>query len=68
MMPMGGAGAGMPMARAVEGGGNEAVHSQLVTGNHGDEVVGQIAGVATPVVGAAEPVVTEAPPDKELSL
>ncbi|MFE3542331.1 hypothetical protein ACFXK0_05095 [Nocardia sp. NPDC059177] len=69
-MPMGGAAgaAGAPMARAVDGGGNEAVHSQLVTGNHGDEVVGQLDGVATPVVGAVESVSTEAPPDKELSL
>ncbi|WP_194825910.1 hypothetical protein [Nocardia sp. XZ_19_231] len=69
-MPMGGAGggAGMPMARAVDGGGNEAVHSQLVTGNHGDEVVGQIEGVSMPVVGAAEPATTEAPPDRELTL
>lgn len=67
-MPMGAGAAGGPMARAVDGGGNEAVHTQLVTGHHGDEVVGQIAGVSMPVVGAAEPVTTEAPPDKELTL
>lgn len=69
-MPMGGgaAGAGMPMARAAEGGGNEAVHTQLVTGQHGDEVVGAIDGVSMPVVGGAETVTTEAPPDKELEL
>ncbi|GGN85938.1 hypothetical protein [Nocardia rhizosphaerihabitans] len=67
-MPMGAGGAGAPMARAVDGGGNEAVHTQLVTGHHGDEVVGQIDGVSMPVVGGAEPVTTEAPPDKELTL
>ncbi|MFD6391371.1 hypothetical protein [Nocardia sp. NPDC060259] len=67
-MPMGAGGAGAPMARAVDGGGSEAVHTQLVTGHHGDEVVGQIDGVSMPVVGGAEPVTTEAPPDKELTL
>ncbi|WP_278264914.1 hypothetical protein [Nocardia sp. AG03] len=67
-MPMGGAAGGAPLARAVDGGGNEAVHTQLVTGHHGDEVVGQLDGVSMPVVGAAEPATTEAPPDKELTL
>ncbi|MFC9661371.1 hypothetical protein ACFVJ5_14145 [Nocardia sp. NPDC127606] len=68
-MPMGGAaGAGAPMARAADGGGNEAVHTQLVTGHHGDEVVGAIDGVSMPVVGAVEAATTEAPPDKELTL
>lgn len=68
-MPMGGAaGAGTPMARVADGGGNEAVHTQLVTGHHGDEVVGAIDGVSMPVVGAVEAATTEAPPDKELTL
>ncbi|WP_280482150.1 hypothetical protein [Nocardia cyriacigeorgica] len=39
----------------------------LVSGQHGDEVVGDIEGVSLPVVGAAEPQ-SEAPPDKELTL
>ncbi|MGS2808682.1 hypothetical protein [Nocardia sp. MW-W600-9] len=67
-MPMGAGGAGL--ARPVDGGG-EAVHSNLVTGQHGDEVVGQLEGVSAPVVGAAaQPMAaaSEVPPDKELSL
>lgn len=38
----------------------------LVTGAHGDEVVGVIEGVSIPVVGAVEAV--DEPPDKALTL
>ena len=40
--------------------------SGLVTGAHGDEVVGVIEGVVLPVVGAIEAI--EEPPDKALTL
>ncbi|MFE3188700.1 hypothetical protein ACFXHA_06795 [Nocardia sp. NPDC059240] len=40
--------------------------SKLVTGAHGDEVVGVIEGVVLPVVGAIEAI--EEPPDKALTL
>lgn len=65
-MPMGAGGAGL--ARPVDGGAGDAVHSQLVTATHGDEVVGQLDGVSTPVVGATEAAPSEAPPDKALTL
>lgn len=67
-MPMG---AGAGMARGSEGGSGEAVYSQLVTGHHGDEVVGELDGVSAPVVGATAQQVaasSDVPPDKELSL
>jgi hypothetical protein len=65
MMPMGGAAGAAHAARAA--GDASSVSSHLVTGQHGDEVVGNIDGVSLPVVGAAEHV-SEPPPDKELTL
>ncbi|WP_433193034.1 hypothetical protein ACQP1G_30445 [Nocardia sp. CA-107356] len=62
-MPLGGAGA----ARGGAASGDEAVRADLVTGEHGDEVVGRIDRVSLPVVGATD--VTAAPgPDKEFTL
>ncbi|GAB4583215.1 hypothetical protein [Nocardia sp. IFM 10818] len=64
MSPMGSA-AGA--ARAGDAGGDAgADRPNLVTGAHGDEVVGLIEGVSIPVVGAAEPV--DDLPDKALTL
>ncbi|MEU2177747.1 hypothetical protein ABZ552_26340 [Nocardia sp. NPDC019219] len=66
-LPMGGAGtAGAGLAREGES-GTDALRGQMVTGRHGDEVVGRIEGVSLPVVGAAD-TTSEPPPDKELTL
>lgn len=68
MMPMGAAGAmGAGLARDGES-STDGVRGQLVTGSHGDEVVGRIEGVSLPVVGAAAARDIEPPPDKELTL
>ncbi|AFT98892.1 hypothetical protein [Nocardia brasiliensis] len=68
MMPMGGAGAmgAAGMARDGES-STDALRGQMVTSQHGDEVVGRIEGVSLPVVGAAD-TTSEPPPDKELTL
>lgn len=66
-VPMGGAGmAGAGLARDGES-TTDALRGQMVTGQHGDEVVGRIEGVSLPVVGAAD-TTSEPPPDKELTL
>ncbi|WP_240505201.1 hypothetical protein [Nocardia mangyaensis] len=66
MMPMG-AGAGAAAGRAGES-IDDATRTHLVT-DYGDEVVGDIDAVATPVVGAAAAEPNAAPPpDKELTL
>lgn len=63
-MPMGGGAAGAAgAARADDGGADAAVKANMVTSQHGDEVVGRIEGVTLPVVGA-----TDTSPDKELTL
>lgn len=64
---MGGMAGGAGLARDGESSTDDAVRGQMVTGQHGDEVVGRIEGVSLPVVGAAE-AASEAPPDKELTL
>ncbi|QBS42966.1 hypothetical protein [Nocardia sp. CS682] len=67
MMPMAGAGAaGAGMARDGES-TSDSLRGQMVTSQHGDEVVGRIEGVSLPVVGAADST-SEPPPDKELTL
>ncbi|MFE3446465.1 hypothetical protein ACFXNW_25840, partial [Nocardia sp. NPDC059180] len=67
MMPMGAAGAA-GAASGVRGAGDSGdMPNHLISGQHGDEVVGDIDGVSLPVVGAAEQH-SEAPPDKELTL
>lgn len=69
IMPMGAAGAaaaGMGMGRDA-GDAGSAVSANLVTAQHGDEVVGEIAGISPPVVGEADLRVSESP-DKELTL
>ncbi|MFI9412662.1 hypothetical protein [Nocardia gamkensis] len=65
-MPMGGAMGGAGLARDGES-TTDALRGQMVTGQHGDEVVGRIDGVSLPVVGAAD-TTSEPPPDKELTL
>ncbi|MBF6192919.1 hypothetical protein [Nocardia implantans] len=66
-VPMGGAGmASAGLARDGES-TTDALRGQMVTGQHGDEVVGRIEGVSLPVVGAAD-TTSEPPPDKELTL
>lgn len=63
-MPGGmGTGAGLANKGETESTGERTA---LVTGAHGDEVVGVIEGVSIPVVGAVEPV--DEPPDKALTL
>ncbi|WP_306360376.1 hypothetical protein [Nocardia sp. CC227C] len=64
MMPTGAGAAG----RAGDAGaaGAERSNTNLVTGSHGDEVVGVIEGVSIPVVGAFDDL--QEPPDKELTL
>ncbi|WP_405167241.1 hypothetical protein OG203_20435 [Nocardia sp. NBC_01499] len=65
MMPMSGAGAA---GLAKDGSSSsDSLRGHMVTSQHGDEVVGHIAGVSLPVVGAADTVM-EPPPDKELTL
>ncbi|RJO72099.1 hypothetical protein D5S18_23255 [Nocardia panacis] len=64
MMPMGGP---MGAAGAKEAHDASTVTSHLVTGQHGDEVVGKLDGISLPVVGAAESI-SDTPPDKELTL
>ncbi|RDI64513.1 hypothetical protein [Nocardia pseudobrasiliensis] len=68
MMPMG-AGAAGAAGLGMRGGGTSDAdqNANLVTSQHGDEVVGPIEGVSVPVVGAAGQA-TEPPPDKELTL
>ncbi|MFI9406474.1 hypothetical protein [Nocardia sp. NPDC052316] len=67
MMPMAGAaGAGAGMARDGES-TSDSLRGQMVTSQHGDEVVGRIEGVSLPVVGATDST-SEPPPDKELTL
>ncbi|MER7453410.1 hypothetical protein ABTW96_24325 [Nocardia beijingensis] len=66
IVPVGGAGA----AAGVRGGAGDAgtgIPGNLVTAQHGDEVVGDLQGVTLPVVGAAERLY-EPPPDKALTL
>lgn len=64
-MPMGAAGAA---GLGKDGGSSsDGLRGQLVTSQHGDEVVGRIEGVSLPVVGAAD-TTSEPPPDKELTL
>ncbi|NNH71888.1 hypothetical protein HLB23_18835 [Nocardia uniformis] len=46
--------------------GDRTTNTNLVTGSHGDEVVGLIEGVSMPVVGALDDL--QEPPDKELTL
>ncbi|MFC3964564.1 hypothetical protein [Nocardia jiangsuensis] len=67
MMPMGAAaGAGMGGPRGAGDAGDTP--GFLVSAAHGDEVVGELGGASLPVVGAAEPVGGDSPPDKELTL
>ncbi|WP_280473247.1 hypothetical protein [Nocardia asiatica] len=66
LMPMGAGAMGAGLAREGES-TTEALRGQMVTGQHGDEVVGRIEGVSLPVVGAAD-TTSEPPPDKELTL
>ncbi|MBJ8338586.1 hypothetical protein JGU71_06795 [Antrihabitans sp. YC3-6] len=68
MMPMGAAGAAAGMQRGAESVGDEGIRGYLVTSEHGDEVVGEIEGMAPPVVGEAESRATEEVPDRELTL
>ncbi len=70
-MPMGGAAAGAAGARAQEDQTTEGMRGLLVTGQHGDEVVGAVEGVSMPVVGAPEQAsgpLDSDPPDKALTL
>lgn len=72
MMPMtpGAGAAGMARA-ASDSSTTDAVRGQLVNAAHGNDVVGDIAGVSLPVVGAADAVTTTPdtePPDKALTL
>ncbi|MEV0356830.1 hypothetical protein AB0H71_12280 [Nocardia sp. NPDC050697] len=67
MMPMGAAG-GAGMAGARGGGDGGDTPGFLVSAAYGDEVVGELDGASLPVVGAAEPVGADSPPDKELTL
>ncbi|WP_245547876.1 hypothetical protein [Nocardia pneumoniae] len=67
---MAGAAGAAGMARGGEQ-STEGMRGMLVTGQHGNEVVGEIEGASVPVVGAAdhisEPLDSE-PPDKSLTL
>ncbi|MBF6179635.1 hypothetical protein [Nocardia otitidiscaviarum] len=60
----GGAGAANRAGAADETASND--RSNLVTGVNGDEVVGVVEGVSTPVIGGVAPI--EEPPDKALTL
>ncbi|WP_040731526.1 hypothetical protein [Nocardia tenerifensis] len=66
MMPMSGAG-GMAGLGKDGASSSDALRGQMVTSQHGDEVVGRIEGVSLPVVGAPD-THSEPPPDKELTL
>ncbi|MFI7666828.1 hypothetical protein [Nocardia sp. NPDC049526] len=69
-MPLAGA-AGAAGARAQEEQTTEGLRGLLVTGQHGDEVVGAVEGVSMPVVGAPEQAsgrLDSDPPDKALTL
>ncbi|WP_460695957.1 hypothetical protein [Nocardia thraciensis] len=66
-MPMGGAAGAAGAARADDAGSDAVVKANMVTSQHGDEVVGRIEGVTLPVVGATD-TSPEPPPDKELTL
>lgn len=70
--PMGAVGAaGAGAARANEAATSEGVRANLVTEQHGNEVVGDIEGASLPVVGAAERVTEPLDgdsPDKALTL
>jgi hypothetical protein len=66
MMPMAGAAGAAGLGRDGES-SSDALRGQMVTSQHGDEVVGHIEGVSLPVVGAADSA-SEPPPDKELTL
>ncbi|MEV5648570.1 hypothetical protein AB0L57_10000 [Nocardia sp. NPDC052254] len=69
-MPLGGA-ANAAGARAQEQQTTEGLRGLLVTGQHGDEVVGPVDGVSMPVVGAPEQAsgpMDSDPPDKALTL
>ncbi|MEU6561151.1 hypothetical protein [Nocardia nova] len=71
MMPMSPAAAGMARAASDSSSATDAVRGQLVNAAHGNDVVGDIAGVSLPVVGAADAVTTTPdtePPDKALTL
>ncbi|AHH15741.1 hypothetical protein NONO_c09340 [Nocardia nova SH22a] len=73
MMPMSPAAGAAGMARAASDSSSatDAVRGQLVNAAHGNDVVGDIAGVSLPVVGAADAVTTTPdtePPDKALTL
>ncbi len=73
MMPMtpGAGAAGMARAASDSSSATDAVGGRLVNAAHGNDVVGDIAGVSLPVVGAADAVTTTPdtePPDKALTL
>ncbi|MGF6889171.1 hypothetical protein ABIA39_008543 [Nocardia sp. GAS34] len=67
MVPAGGAGAAAAGVRSGAGDAGTGIPGNLVTAQHGDEVVGNLQGVTLPVVGAAEQL-SEPPPDKALTL
>ncbi|MGV9674804.1 hypothetical protein ACWDSJ_05965 [Nocardia sp. NPDC003482] len=67
MMPMGAGAAGAAGMGSRATSSDVEHQANLVTGAHGDEVVGPIEGVSVPVVGAAGQA-SEPPPDKELTL
>ncbi|MEU7764897.1 hypothetical protein AB0B25_07215 [Nocardia sp. NPDC049190] len=66
MMPMAGGAGAAGMARAGEQ-SVDGLRGELVTAQHGNEVVGSIEGASVPVVGAPEPLDSESP-DKSLTL
>ncbi len=73
MMPMtpGAGAAGMARAASDSSSASDAVRGRLINAAHGNDVVGDIAGVSLPVVGAADAVTTTPdtePPDKALTL
>ncbi|MGO4615619.1 hypothetical protein AB4305_14680 [Nocardia sp. 2YAB30] len=71
MMPMAGAAGAAGMSRAGAQSTEEGVRGVMVTGQHGNEVVGDIEGASVPVVGAAEQIsesLDPESPDKSLTL
>ncbi|WP_328409269.1 hypothetical protein [Nocardia sp. NBC_00403] len=71
MMPMAGAAGAAGMSRPGGESSTDGLRGQLVTEQHGNEVVGDIEGASLPVVGAAERVsepLDSEPPDKALTL